>query len=189
MDTKEKICDAALTLFSRQGYAAVSVRDIAGAVGIKESSIYFHYKNKQDVFDHLLSAVHAHIETMRTQFDARFALADQVSEDDFAAVAVNLLHQFFRSDPVCRFIDMLAIERLTSEEAAQLYRGLVFEVPLAQQARVFEAMQQRGIFGPSDCHQLAKEYHYAVFGAFMQGTDDQALAELIRRLYRRERAI
>ena len=44
----------ALNLFSVKGYDPVSVRDIAYAVGIKESSLYNHFKNKQDIFDSIL---------------------------------------------------------------------------------------------------------------------------------------
>ena len=45
MDTKEKILYNALDMFARSGYNAVSVRDIAGSVNIKESSSYYHFKN------------------------------------------------------------------------------------------------------------------------------------------------
>ncbi|MEG2898597.1 MAG: TetR/AcrR family transcriptional regulator, partial [Eubacterium sp.] len=54
MTTKEKIAEESLNLFSTKGFNAVSVRDIARAVGIKESSIYNHYKNKQAIFDSLV---------------------------------------------------------------------------------------------------------------------------------------
>ncbi len=40
--TKENIEFQALNMFSERGYKGVSVRDIAAAVGIKESSIYKH---------------------------------------------------------------------------------------------------------------------------------------------------
>ena len=45
MDTKQRIMDEALTLFSEKGYANVYVADIAGKVGIKAPSLYKHYKN------------------------------------------------------------------------------------------------------------------------------------------------
>ena len=47
MNTKEKILDVSLSMFSTSGYEAVSIRDICRTVGIKESSIYYHFKNKQ----------------------------------------------------------------------------------------------------------------------------------------------
>ncbi len=51
MTTKERIEAEALKLFSVHGYSGVSIRDIARAVGIKESSIYKHYSSKEDIFE------------------------------------------------------------------------------------------------------------------------------------------
>ena len=62
-NTKETILYEALKLFSDKGYDGVSVRDIAGQVGIKQSSLYKHYTNKQDIFDSL-------VKTMQTRFMA-----------------------------------------------------------------------------------------------------------------------
>ena len=45
MNTKERIFDVSVDLFSMYGYDGVSIRQIAYEVGIKESSIYNHYKN------------------------------------------------------------------------------------------------------------------------------------------------
>lgn len=42
MNTKKRILDEALTLFSEKGYASVFVADIAKAVGIKAPSLYKH---------------------------------------------------------------------------------------------------------------------------------------------------
>ena len=54
MDTKKKILDVALTLFSEKGYGNVYVGQIAEGVGIKAPSLYKHYKSKQDIFDAIL---------------------------------------------------------------------------------------------------------------------------------------
>ena len=48
--TKEKILKASSTLFSEYGYKGTSVRKIASDVGIRESAIYNHYKNKEEIF-------------------------------------------------------------------------------------------------------------------------------------------
>jgi AcrR family transcriptional regulator len=47
LHTREKTLQEALRLFSEKGYEAVSVRDIARAVGVKESSLFNHFRNKQ----------------------------------------------------------------------------------------------------------------------------------------------
>ena len=49
MSTKEKILDAALTLFAENGYDGTSVEQIANIVGIKAPSLYKHYKGKEDI--------------------------------------------------------------------------------------------------------------------------------------------
>ena len=54
MNTKEKILNSSLNLFSTKGYNAVSVRDIASDVGIKASSLYNHFENKQNILDELI---------------------------------------------------------------------------------------------------------------------------------------
>ena len=48
--TKEKILKVSTTLFSELGYKGASVRKIASKVGIRESAIYNHYKNKEEIF-------------------------------------------------------------------------------------------------------------------------------------------
>ena len=52
--TKERILLAALELFARDGYEAVSVSDIAGALGMTKAALYKHYRNKRDIFDSIL---------------------------------------------------------------------------------------------------------------------------------------
>ena len=53
-ETKRQILDAAIEQFSKRGFTAVSIRDISGAVGIKESSVYNHFSSKQDILDAIL---------------------------------------------------------------------------------------------------------------------------------------
>ena len=53
-DTKEQILTVALKLFSKRGYEAVSVSEIAGELGITKGALYRHYKNKRDIFDSIV---------------------------------------------------------------------------------------------------------------------------------------
>ena len=58
-DTKQLILEQALALFSAHGYDAVTVGDIARAVGIKAPSLYNHFPGKQAIFDALVDATAA----------------------------------------------------------------------------------------------------------------------------------
>lgn len=52
---RDEILDAAAELFTTQGYATTSTRAIADAVGIRQSSLYHHFKTKDDILDELLT--------------------------------------------------------------------------------------------------------------------------------------
>ena len=69
MNTREKIMDVALHMFSERGYEAVSIRDICGEVGIKESTLYYHFKNKKDILDSLVEKFRTHIDGLLTHVD------------------------------------------------------------------------------------------------------------------------
>ena len=49
MNTKERIFNVSLDLFSKKGYDSVSLREIAEEVGIQKSSIYSHYPSKEAI--------------------------------------------------------------------------------------------------------------------------------------------
>jgi AcrR family transcriptional regulator len=51
---KERLADAAAELFRRYGYPAVSVGDIAAAVGVTGPALYRHFKGKQAILAHVL---------------------------------------------------------------------------------------------------------------------------------------
>ncbi|GAB2627422.1 TetR/AcrR family transcriptional regulator [Prescottella soli] len=49
VDVAEQIRVEAANLFQHRGYGSTAIRDIAEAVGISSSTMYHHYRNKQDV--------------------------------------------------------------------------------------------------------------------------------------------
>lgn len=60
ISTRQRALDAALELFSRRGYDAVSMGDIAGALEIKAPSLYKHFKNKEELYAALIPPLEAH---------------------------------------------------------------------------------------------------------------------------------
>ena len=53
-NTKQEILEAALDLFSAQGFEATSMQQIAEAVGIRKPSLYSHFVGKQEILDELV---------------------------------------------------------------------------------------------------------------------------------------
>ena len=55
--TRELLLDAALRLFASKGYAATTVREIAAAVGVRDSALYTHFAGKEAIYHALLGAM------------------------------------------------------------------------------------------------------------------------------------
>ena len=53
--TRQAILDVALTLFAERGFFGTSIRDIAGAVGVRESAIYNYFPGKTALFEALFA--------------------------------------------------------------------------------------------------------------------------------------
>lgn len=53
--TRERILDAAAELFSRSGYRAVSLRDIAARAGLTHAGVLHHFPHKEATLLHVLS--------------------------------------------------------------------------------------------------------------------------------------
>jgi AcrR family transcriptional regulator len=53
-DSRSTILDTAARLFRKEGYAAVSLRDISAACGMKAGSLYYHFASKDEIVSEVL---------------------------------------------------------------------------------------------------------------------------------------
>ena len=185
-NTKEKIEQIALELFSRYGYRAVSIRDICKELGFRESSIYYHFANKQAIMDALLEKIERLIETMRYQFDTAFTRAGEVSNEDMCKVAVGILNDYLLNPYVYKMIATLTIERMSDQKAADTYQNLVFTFPLEQQEKVFGQMIERGYIKENQAEVLAQEYYSIIYFSFQKNCIGMELTEERREQARNE---
>ncbi|MFI4933302.1 MAG: TetR/AcrR family transcriptional regulator [Caulobacterales bacterium] len=56
ISTRTRILEAALDLFARHGFAGASMRQLAGAVGLTQSSLYNHFASKEAIYHALIDA-------------------------------------------------------------------------------------------------------------------------------------
>ena len=122
MDTRNAILTASISLFARDGYAQVSMRDIANAVGIRAPALYNHFKDKETLY----------LESVRHAFRGKAdALAQALSRGGSAHERlehyVSCLARVFTDDPDSR--RLIQREILDGNEA-QL-RALADQVFLA----------------------------------------------------------
>ncbi|MDP9164462.1 MAG: TetR/AcrR family transcriptional regulator [Actinomycetota bacterium] len=148
--SKRRLFEAALLLFGRNGYHAVSIRDIANALGQQPSAIYFHVLSKQQLLSDLTHMGHkAHYEALRNAL--MDAGAD--SSDQLAAVVGAHLRQH---------LDYPSLARVTNRELQALTPDQLQSVMAirAQSEQIFIDVIERGIrqgaFDSSDSFLVAK---------------------------------
>ena len=184
MSTREKILEEALSLFSVRGYDPVSVRDIAYAVGIKESSLYNHFKNKQDIFDTLLREYSARWDAFfadirLTGEDRQFTVDDRtiqmyqnMSNEQFSAMAGLIFDQYMTDEVNVKLRRMLTIEQYRNKDVAALFRRVSFDDSLEFQAKLFEALIEVGCFIRTNPYILALEFFSPIFLLFYKYDGD-----------------
>lgn len=59
--TRAKLIQAAAGLFRAQGYAPISLRDIAKAAGVSTGSMYHHFSSKDEAVQEILNLAHQHV--------------------------------------------------------------------------------------------------------------------------------
>ena len=164
-NTKQKILDTALTLFSEQGYDAVGVGEIAKAVGIKAPSLYNHFKSKQDIFDGIVAYVaeryendtdkiNIHVQSVATDV----SMFQTISADALVAKVRQIFEYSLHNDTVCKFRKMMTIEQFRSPELAELYTQRYITRMVDYHAEIFRNLIVSGVLRNADPDTLALMY-------------------------------
>ena len=207
MTTKERIVDEALSLFSVKGYKGTSVKNIADAVGVKDSSLYKHFASKQEILDTIVSSMEARIASMSEEMGlpsdatlertaAVFSSFDEAALLDFS----RRIFLFYLKDSfVSRFWRMGNIEQFQNPPVYALFSKLFLEDSLIYQRALFAQMIKVGYFIDADPQVMAMSFYAPIFFllskyANMPEKEDEALQTLDKqvleyyRIYRRKSA-
>ena len=146
-NTKEKILESALELFSVAGYDAVSVSDIAGKVGITKGALYKHYENKRDIFDSIVKRME---ETDRERAK-EYSMPEETYEEDaelYKCSSVAKLCEYTKAqfvywttDPFAsHFRRLISVERYKDSEMGKLYTQCFSSGPLLYVRDIFKSV-------------------------------------------------
>ncbi len=165
MNTKQRIIENALILFSEKGYEAVTVADIAQAVGIKAPSLYKHFKSKQDIFESILTELQSryeaqasmmHIGGMDAKEDAEHYL--HISADILENMVKGLFTFFLHDEYTARFRKMMTIEQFKNADIAILYSKQYFDDVITYQEILFSNLMQQGVIREADAKTVAFQF-------------------------------
>ena len=165
MNTKEKIFDVSLDLFSKKGYDSVSLREIAEEVGIKKSSIYSHYSSKEailmDIFDYLRNLF---------EYDELLNNNDLLLSEDnnilienpelFYHMGSEAIKEMFSHEKNLKIWKLVFIQMNHNEKLRQFFQDEILVKPLIFWEGFFTILKEKGIiYEDSNPKLLAKEYY------------------------------
>lgn len=172
MTTKEKITEEALTLFAEKGYKGTSVKNIADAVGIKDASLYNHFKSKQEIFDSIVELISKHIsELSKTLGVPQYDKPDTPTSSYFIKIDLDELKKitresfvFYLTDPyISRFWRIAHMEQYANPQIYAMFRKIFMEDAISYQEKLFKEMMEQGVFYPGDAKATAITFYSPIY--------------------------
>lgn len=158
MTTKEKILQESMRLFSIQGFNTVSVRTIAGAVGVRDSALYKHFKSKQEIFEAL-------VKVSKERFLQKYKKVT-LEEMDFENIVPLCMKMFeFQTEDewIVMFRRMLIVEQFNNLQMAKIYKELFVDMPINYQTEVFRQLIAQDVMEDKDARVMAMELYAPFF--------------------------
>lgn len=159
-NTRQQILNVALKQFSKRGYSAVSIRSICKEVGIKESAVYYHFKNKQDILNSLVAVFEDMADNLNRLLgnELKDIIPATITDNGFLLVGKKYYMDFLNNSTIFQLISMLMIEQRNNPELGSLYNRLMFEKPIEMQTGYFSLLIKLGYLKDLPARELAVAY-------------------------------
>lgn len=156
--TKDKIFDTALDLFSKKGYDSVSVRTIASEVEIKESSIYNHYSSKKDILMSILNYFEEYFKGNPLDDENIRKLLEENPEEFYHQGSEMFKQQIFE-EKILKIMKLIFVQMYQIDEVKEFFLREILGGSTDFWSDVFEILIQKNVIG-SDCNpnKLAEMY-------------------------------
>lgn len=188
--TRERLLDEARDLFARHGYVGTSIRAIATATGIRESSVYNHVPSKQALLDAVLDRADARIEEIAAALSAPIAdgqqaaaLYEGIGLDELERLARGFLDAWLHDADLLAARRILTLEQYRSPALGARLRDLTIHRPLRFQTDLFGRLIASGAFIPADPAAVALSFWgpmLAIMGIAEQGDGEAEARRLLR---------
>jgi TetR/AcrR family acrAB operon transcriptional repressor len=165
-ETRQALLDAALRVFSRQGYAGTRLEDVAAEADMTRGAIYWHFKSKADLYNTLVAEVS--LRAGRAADLARIEGGDPL--ENFRRIMIRML-ELVEEDAQYRAV--LELTLLKTELTPELEGGMHIKVEAirAGQAQLKDVLRggiERGLVRRDlDPAEGARAYFSLVNGAVM----------------------
>lgn len=161
-ETKGDILMAATILFAQNGYAAVSMKDIAGVLRLNASSIYNYYDSKVALWtaalDHAKSLYVVFLQNMEKRLEAAGSFAEvlHIMFDDAEKM---------ENDFTCYAFSLIQVEQFHSRAAGQIYTETLISFAVDIIKKAFDNCIVKGYAKEFDTYTAAVIYTHTILTA------------------------
>ncbi|MDN5562855.1 TetR family transcriptional regulator [Luteococcus japonicus] len=189
MDTRERLVRAAQESFAVRGYDATSIRRLAQVVGIKESSVYKHFRSKEEILAAVLDRARDQMESTAAGLQVSFTdptrAADQLAglgSDSLLHVAQALMDAWLHDPDVVVARRVLTLEQYRTPEVGRRLRDWMVNDAVAHQSILFAALMEQGLFLAADPRAVALAFWGPVLAILIaaEAGDEELARERLR---------
>ena len=155
-DTKERILDAALVMFSRNGYAGTNIRELSASLGLVKSGVYKHYESKEAIWNALLDKMIAYYEEHFGSAEHLPRVPDTLEE--LVSMTMQMVNITVRDERIVMTRKLLSIEQFRDERARNLATKHFLTGLTDMFTRLFRGMMDKGLLRDDDPKMLAFAY-------------------------------
>jgi len=156
-DTRDKILDASLALFSKKGFLGATTKEIAKKAGVAELTLFRHFSSKERLFEEMISS-HSFLPALKGLLPE---LKDLSYRDALVQIAGGFLNRLSERRDLIKI--MHSEIHLYPAKVKEIQQNLVGEI-VKTLASYFRAMQEGGLLKEFDPELGAR----AFLGMFFQ---------------------
>ena len=162
--TKERILDAALEMFSKNGYAGTNIRELSASLGLVKSGIYKHYESKEAIWNALL-------DTMVAYYGERFGSSEHLppvpdSAEALIELTMQMVNFTIHDEKVIMTRKVLTLEQFRDSRARELATKHFLTGLTEMFTRIFTGMMEKGLLRQDDPKMLAFSYTAPISAPF-----------------------
>jgi len=155
-NTKERILETALELFSQNGYAGTNIRELSASLGLVKSGVYKHYESKEAIWNALLDEMIAY-------YEAHFGSPEHLppvpdSLEALTRLTMQMVSITIHDEKIIMTRKVLTLEQFRDDRARDLATKHFLTGLTEMFTRIFTGMMEKGLLRKDDPEMLAFAY-------------------------------
>ena len=155
-DTKDRILEAALEMFSQNGYAGTNIRELSASLGLVKSGVYKHYESKEAIWNALLDQMIAY-------YADHFGSAEHLppvpdSLEGLVTMTMHMVNITVHDEKIIMTRKVLTLEQYRDVRARELATKHFLTGLTEMFTRIFSGMMEKGLLREDDPEMLAFAY-------------------------------